>query len=340
MQAGTYRIAPELRRCCWYCIVAAPMLAAVQGYFAQATGWRPRGFESHSAAEYILLNCVFFAILAIVLALPLLWRIRVDEHGVERRRIFARDRWSWDAFASGRVVKQFGYTFFDAARPWGRRRLRLDYLASEERASVMDAINAHYRLPAPPLIPEKLTVQLGFRKQASFDASGIHLDTRGIPRFYRWDEVQRLLIERHDPLRRDFVTLELVLPDSVVELSHIYHDAGRATPNWHGASAEEVNEGLLRFTSADKVEVGNLGDPVIGFALRHKRLSRLKSNLRQLEWIMALGCMALLIPGIMIGMEKGTIAGTLMTVIALACFGPIFYMIRRRLCEQIRDIEQ
>lgn len=202
------------------------------------------------------------------------------------------------------------------------------------------AINAHYRLPPPPELPQSLTIRTGFRARAILDAAGLRTVARGRDRFYRWEEVQRLLIERHDALRRDFVTLEIVLPDGALELSHIHHDAGRPTATWQGPSAEEISEFLLRCLPADKIETGILGEPAPGFALRQKRLAKLRTTQRALYWGWALCALALVISGLVIGRNEGVIAGTVLPGIWLVAFGPIFFMVHRRLTVQILDLER
>lgn len=339
MSPTTYRIAPELRRCCWYWIGAAPFLALAQAYLLERGTWRPRGGQAE-LPDYIVYGYFFYAIIALLLCLPLLWRLRLDESGVARRRLFAWDHWPWQDFASGRINKRFGYTLIDPSRPWGRRKMRLDFLAPDQRSEVVAGINAHYRLPPPPAVPDTLTIRLGFRTQAVFDASGIRTLSRGAERSYRWAEVQRLLIERHDPVRRDFVTLQLDLPDHVIELSCLYHDAGKPTPTWSGATAEEVNELLARHVPADRIKVGILGEPAPDFPLRQKRLVKLKRSLRAAPIWMALLLIVLAATALTVAMRDGVVAGTLGPASTLALFGPFFFLVHRRLRLQIRDLER
>ena len=211
ISAREYRIAPELRRCCWYVVVAVPLLVAVAVWVERYLGGGDLG--------YLFVRCVTLLVLPGTAACLLLrWRLRVDGDGVTRRILWFRDVWTWETLASGRVRKLHPVTLFDPERPWWRRELRLSFLSNDDRREAFAAINAHYRLPPPPDLPETLTVRYGFRRDARLSLSGIRLSHGARWHEYRWDEVEEVHIVRMDPLRRDFRSLLVVLPQQEIGL--------------------------------------------------------------------------------------------------------------------------
>jgi hypothetical protein len=207
-----YRISPELRRC-WYVIFGVAVLAGVHYWVGRFVQGRGLGDIAIGWAMFAAVDC------AVVAALD--WRLRLDESGMARRRWFVcGDHWSWDDLASGRIGKLHPYTLADPIRPWWRRRLNLGCLAADDIQAVFAVINAHYRLPPPPDLPERMTIKFGnfFRRSAVFDGKGIDLLSQGTHKAYRWDEVCGVYITRMDPLRRDFKILLIGLPDQEIDL--------------------------------------------------------------------------------------------------------------------------
>jgi hypothetical protein len=94
------------------------------------------------------------------------------------------DLWPWDDLASGRIEKRHPHTLFDPVRPWWRRRLALEFMAPAEIRRAMELVNARYRLPEPPEIPEALDIRYGFRRRALLDAKGICIHALGEVRPY------------------------------------------------------------------------------------------------------------------------------------------------------------
>ena len=123
-----YRIAAELRRCCWYAIFGAVGLMIV--FYWTASCVRNLGGADTSV------GCILFALSAAAMTLPLRWRLRVDAAGVARRRFFAWDLWSWSDLGSGRIRKVHPCTLHDPERPWWRRWLRLGWLAPDDLQEV------------------------------------------------------------------------------------------------------------------------------------------------------------------------------------------------------------
>ena len=87
-----------------------------------------------------------------------------------------------------------------------------------------------------------------------FDCGGIHLTGGDTSGEYSWHDVREVRITRLDPVRRNFRELALVLPDQEVEFGFISRDRGME-PTWQGATAEEINEFLLKFVPEDRIRV-------------------------------------------------------------------------------------
>ncbi|MCE5268742.1 MAG: hypothetical protein LLG00_12740, partial [Planctomycetaceae bacterium] len=224
-----YRISPELRRCCWWGIGGAVLSGCVFYWSAHVRHRDPIG---------IVIGCAMFLLVAVALTFALHWRVVVDSQGIARRRFGRWDRWTWEDFASGRIGKRHAYILVDPARAWWRRSLNLGYLDSDDIPTVMAAINARYRLPPPPGVPDSLTIKYGFFRRITLDRNGIQLLVRGTPHAYLWGEVGQVDITRMDPLRRDFKCVEIALPDHTIELDLV-------TTPYKGATAEEINEFLV-----------------------------------------------------------------------------------------------
>ena len=111
--AQTYRIAADLRRCCWYCMLASLALAAPVPLVS---------VEDRRIAGLIG-AAVFFGAVFGYCALALVWRLEVVDTGLVRRSWLGRDLWTWDDFASGRVRKGPLFLLRDPRRPWWRRKL-------------------------------------------------------------------------------------------------------------------------------------------------------------------------------------------------------------------------
>lgn len=272
-----YRLAPELRRSCWYVIVGAMVLIPVFYWVAR--------FVQLRGPVDVAVGCSLFGLLGASMFVPLRWRVRLDQHGVSRRLLFRWDLWSWSTLASGRVDKLHPFRLHDPHRPWWRRRLALSYLASGDLQEVIAKINAHYKLPPPPELEDTLTFKYGFRRQATFDRSGLQLMVHQRHRAYAWRDVREVHITRMDPLRRDFASVVITLPDEELELKLFTHQGG-TSPTWRGATAEEINEFLLQFVHTDRIHISIAGQPLTKLAHIEKQLSKKEQETRQLTTAM------------------------------------------------------
>ncbi|PHS15413.1 MAG: hypothetical protein COA78_04970 [Blastopirellula sp.] len=231
-----YRISPANRRCCWYVIISGPVLVAIS-YWITAFVPDQDSFE-------VVQGCIVASLVSALVAVPLAWRLRVDEQGIAWRFFIYSDLWSWEDFASGRILKYPSYIFYDPNRNWWRRKLRLNSIDIESIHEVMAVINTHYQLPPAPDVPETLSLKYKFYESVVFDSQGIHLLINKKSFEYQWSDVQHILITRMDPLRRDFSSLIVVLLDREIALRMTLNDLGYNT-SWSGETHDEVNEYFL-----------------------------------------------------------------------------------------------
>lgn len=256
-----FRIDPSLRRSCWYVVVAAPLLAGV-------AFWTLRFVQDRNPLGEGL-TYTFFAVLPLAMIPPLRWKLRITEDGIERRRVFRWDDWSWDDFASGKIEKKYYCTLVDPDRSWWRRKLSLGSLSRADFKRVIADINEHYKLPPPPNVPDALTIRFRFRCSATLNETGIQLSRRGRLSKYTWPDVQQVHITRVDPLRRDFVAIVIHLPDDEIALQNVAN-RHRAGSTWRGPDSKEINEYLQTRLPADKIETAIDGE--------------LPKTQQQLEW--------------------------------------------------------
>ncbi len=141
-----YRASPELRRIAWYCAIGFVGIAPLfvwNGVFREAP--RPAG---ELTLWSICLTAAYPALFAFFWFVVLRWKLRVDQDGVSRRRLFRWEFWPWSAFESGRIQKR-GDTFYDPTRPWWRRRLGVFCLGNNDFQDLIDRVNSRHQLPPP-----------------------------------------------------------------------------------------------------------------------------------------------------------------------------------------------
>ncbi len=133
-----YRIAPALRRSCWFAIIGSVMLAIV--FFCVAR------FVQNRGPVDIAVGLIPFALLTGAMVFPLRWKLRISPNGLARRILVRWDFWAWEVLASGRIRKLHPHTLHDPDRQWWRSKLRLSYMASADIQDVISVVNRHYQL--------------------------------------------------------------------------------------------------------------------------------------------------------------------------------------------------
>ncbi len=325
-----YRIAPELRRCCWYSIVGAVGLGIVFYWIAS--------FVQNRAPVDIAVGCVLFVLLAAAMVIPLRWKLRVSQHGLARRLLFRWDSWEWADLATGRVCKLHPYTLRDPERPWWCRTLRLGPMASADIQEVFSMINRHYQIPPAPDVPATLTIKYGFRRSATFDQNGIHLMIRGTPHEYTWREIRDIHVTRMDPIRRDFQSLLIALPDQDIELKLVTHQGG-TSPTWRGATAEQINEFLFQTVAAERLHISIAGERLSKREDIEKELQNAEKLKRELDVMVAIASLLIVVCLVWIAIADGIFKAALMASVSAVPVVPIFVFVLRSHTKQIVELK-
>jgi hypothetical protein len=279
-----FRLAPEYRRCGAYLVLFCLLLAALE------VGLKLVGLTPLTWGQLVANPLTVMAV-ALVGVPVLTWRyaLRADDRGVWRRRFFRWDLWPWEAFATGAVRAGTSKdSWVDPARPWHSRYLLLEFLAEADRAAVAERVRQVWTPAALPL-PEEVEVRYGLGDRLALSRRGIVFRRRGSDqdRFYRWYEVVQVRVTRVDHTRRDFRTLELVLPREASPVRLRFQQFSRS---WQGPDAEVVLAFLQQHVPAERVQVTALSGPPRDRAEADRRLADLDRADRQLRkgrWVVA-----------------------------------------------------
>ena len=226
----------------------APLILGMRADFRRSALYVPIGILPFAAAHWWFRDwfpptgnspVVSLIALAALVLLPVAvfrWRLRVDSSGIARRRLFGWDLWPWQLFEQGKVLEAEASpaTFILPVKPFWARTLSLNLLEDSDRARVEAIIDRFHVRPALDL-PEELALRCAFRKEAVITRGGLLLRDRGVETRYRWKETQALRIRRRDHRRRNFETLNIVLPDRTVTFS-TRRDKGNLIRSWSATS--------------------------------------------------------------------------------------------------------
>lgn len=204
-ESKEYRIAASLRRCCWYVIVAAPVLLAISILIDLYLLDTPP--DRLPVRIAIALFCLILA------TIPLTWRWRVDEQGIHWRRLFHWHSWLWTDLMSRRIVRINSRTLADPRRPWGRREVSLDLLDEKDAEEVVGIIDGYSRRMPPREISESLTVTYGLRKKAIFSEVGIQIYDGRLDCSFACDELKEVYILRRAKENRYFSRMIIEFKD-------------------------------------------------------------------------------------------------------------------------------
>ncbi|MCA9106412.1 MAG: hypothetical protein KDA83_13360 [Planctomycetales bacterium] len=323
-----FRLAPDLRRCCWYCIVGGLLLTPL--FLLVALYVQKRGVLETGTLGLV------FVLISLSFGLPLRWRLRVDSSGLSRRWFRGWDHWKWDDIASGKIQKRYPCQLVDQSRPWGKRTLNLGLLGTEDIRTAFAFINQHYSLPPAPEISDALSLKLGFGKRVTFDPRGIHLVIDNKTHDYAWADVEEILVVRWEPKCRGFHRLLVFLPDREIELKVLSADSD-ATTSWRGASAEVINEFLHRSEASARIEVAIVGEPPKSLRRINRELREAKKNVVSLT-IVATFCIAVWMTFlVMCAIENQFFEGIFSSLVLASLFVPVlgagFFMQRSRVAK-------
>jgi hypothetical protein len=257
----TFRMGPEYRRSAIYILVGLALIPLVR--------WGLRDYLPARGPNSQVLGLCLCSLLAFGPIGILRWRLRVDEAGIARRRFFRWDLWPWEAFNGARVrdAEDDSTAYILPEKPSWARKLSIGLLDEEARELVAGIIDRERVRPEAPAVPNELHVRYPFRREAFISRSGLVLLRRGEATRYSWDDVRILRIRRRTHDRRDFSSIELVLPDQTVTF-RIFHQNGQVTRSWSAprgepsATPDVLAEALRRYVPEDRVVVSAMsGSP-------------------------------------------------------------------------------
>src|SRR5436309_348410 len=187
--AKLFRIKAEYRRIAVYLLISyIVLMSAIIGLNLAGVG---------GGWDRVIIGVPVFSVL--LLALPLLifrQRLRIDDAGVWRRRLFGWDLWPWEAFTSGHVKHgTYRDSFIYPGKPWWHRYLYLEFLEAREREAVARLLG-DLLTPAPIDVPESLELSYGFGKRLFLSPNGVRLarNKRRGGDLYGWSEVRQVRI--------------------------------------------------------------------------------------------------------------------------------------------------
>ncbi len=206
-----------------------------------------RGFGQppKPGAEYVAAAAAACSVLGIG---PFYWKLRVDQHGISRRRWCGWDHWPWEEFAHGRFqVGRSSLAFVDARAAWFcPRRLDLGLLAQADKEQVLRWIERVW-VPPPIEVPEEISL--------TYLGTSVHCTTAGIAvtrgrktADYSWGDVESLQIVRDHHRDDDFRWLTLKVPDWEMRLR-----CNQGSSRWLGPDAETVSRFLTAHVSDDRL---------------------------------------------------------------------------------------
>ena len=215
-------------------------------------------------------------------------------------------------------------------------------MAPGDIQDVISRVNTRYKLPTPPDVAATLTIKYGFRRIATFDHNGIHVTVRDASHEYLWEDLHEIHIARMDPLRRDFKSLVITLPDHEIELKLFTHQGG-TSPTWRGATAEEVNEYLIQFVSPDRIHISIVGQQPTRREHIEKALTEAKKRMKEFS-IMFVVFIPLIIGALLwMAIADGVLKAALMAAVLPIYPGSVIVFIylqhRKKISELIESLK-
>ncbi len=325
LESLVFKMRPEFRRSVVYVEIAILTIGGVRfafdDFFPQREGgrWEP---------------LIPFLLIAVAVLVPFRWRLRVDSSGIARRRLFGWDLWPWASFERGKVLDVEGRptTYFLPEKPFWARKLSLELLADNDRAQIEAVIDRLRVRTGVPLVSD-VAFRYGFRKEAIVSPGGILVRERGEETRYDWKQVTTLRIVRQERRRRDFQSLEIVLPDRVVKLS-LNRNQGQVIRSWSASrdvpvpDAESLAAFLERFIPHERIRIVSLGDAPLTVLEWHDRRSMLAERSRDLKNMRRILCGAgillLMVP--LVDYSRGIFHVVAMMILCAASPG-IFFLV-------------
>jgi len=273
-----FRLAAMYRRCGIWALVGALLASGVAFWAGRFLNRNPFGSVALAAFFTVLATSVCFLVFH--------WRLRVDRHGIARRRLLRWDLWPWEAFEDGRIrrLTPDSYEWPARGRLLFETVLSFAFLSERDSKHLTELCERIRTPPAEPdvqpelEVPAELNLRLLFRKRLRLSASGIDLKVGRREYRYRWDELVELRIIRLLHERRDFVRLEVVLADRTIRL----YVSGRSK-QWKGPDPEVVLALLRRHVPGQRTLVASSLDRPQSVREADYRLNEVKQKLRELR---------------------------------------------------------
>ncbi len=335
-----FKMRPEFRRSVVYVEIAILTIAGVRfafdDFFPERDGgrWEP---------------LIPFMLIAVAALVPFRWRLRVDSSGIARRRLFGWELWPWASFEQGKVLDVEGRptTYFLPEKPFWARKLSLELLDDNDRAQIEAVIDRLRVRPALPL-PSDVAFRYDFRKEAVVSPGGILVRERGEETRDDWKQVNTLRIVRQERRRRDFQSLEIVLPDRVVKLS-LNRNRGEirsssASRDVPVPDAESLAAFLERFVPHERIRIVSLRDAPLTVLEWHDRRSILAERSRDLKNLRRILCVAaivlLLVP--LVDYSRGifhVVAMMILCAVSPVIFFLVLLYVEREHREEVAELE-
>jgi hypothetical protein len=195
---------------------------------------------AHRPHDERVCAAAFFFAFAGFLTQYLLYRVRVDRHGISRRILWQWDLWSWDSFTAGEVRRGAGLCdYVDPNRPWWRKRLELGLLEESDAAAINELIKRVWTPSLLKPVPETPKFELKWPDKRVVQINNEHVTVtkKGESISYRWDEVVNIEIWRLESDRPDFREFRLLLPDQEIKLLR-FNNHGEEYRTWVGSTSE------------------------------------------------------------------------------------------------------
>jgi hypothetical protein len=293
------RMDPQLRRSAGY--VAAAIVLFVPLMTAVWTITPPRADANPLVAAIVL--GVFFGLLALLPAVVFRWRLRIDQRGIARRRLFRFVLWPWEAFADGRIQRgAIPMSYVWKEQPLGGRVLGFDYVTQDDRDLLRRrceaALAARSTIDAGQDGAETLRVSTPLSSQDSvirwpatleFSASGMSLTRRGKHQQFDWHDVREVRIIRQRRDRYDFLRLEIDVGDERLRLLE------DARARWSGGDGAVLERILRKHLPSEKVlDISLTGRPSSQREFEFRLIQFEKSSRERavLEWVTFGVCLA------------------------------------------------
>jgi hypothetical protein len=268
----------QYRRSAVYVVIGMTLIAVAR--------WGFRDFLPLVEGEpwRTLTLCPVPAVAALVV---LRWALRVDSSGLARRRLFRWDLWSWESFEQGKVVDVEGIsnTYFLPEKPFWARKLNLDLVEESDRSRVESIVDG-LRTRPPLELPGEMALRYGFRKEALLPPGGLLLRDSDQETRYHWQDVRSFCIRRSARFRRDFESIEIVLPDRSIEFS-MRSNQGQCIRSWSATrggktpSAEILAAFLERFIPRDRVQIDSLNEAPSTLEMWQARRAKMEKRTRE-----------------------------------------------------------